>query len=524
MQRAIPLILIAIGLIVAISMGALRSHRVWPDPIEQLRQTYVKKPIPSADHTKLTPLQKDFATPQEVTEACLSCHTESGKEVMASSHWNWVREEYIPGRGIRSIGKKDILNNYCIGVSGNLDACGRCHAGYGFLGSDFDFSEPRNIDCLVCHDNSGTYTKAGGAMPDSSVDLKDVAQHVGRPQRANCGYCHFFGGGGNNVKHGDLEEALFTPDRDLDVHMASTESDLQCVDCHTTRNHRMLGKLYSVSSMNRNRSSCEQCHGALPHEDGILNEHTLKVACQTCHIPRYAKANATKLTWDWSTAGNLRDGAPYESKDSAGYTTYASIKGSFTWGRNVQPEYAWFNGTAGHYLLGDTTSASSAIPINTFYGSYDDPDAKIIPVKIHRAKQLYDPVTKMLVQPKLYAPEKGQGAYWKDFVWSWAAVEGMKTVGLPFSGQYEFAATEMTWPINHMVAPKEDAVSCAECHTRQDSRLANLGGFYMPGRDRGAAVELFGKLALSGVLLAIAAHGVGRAVVARRKKTVWHDH
>ena len=42
---------------------------------------------------------------------------------------------------------------------------------------------------------------------------------VGLPTRDNCGKCHFDGGGGNNVKHGDLDESLYFPQKDLDVHM-----------------------------------------------------------------------------------------------------------------------------------------------------------------------------------------------------------------------------------------------------------------------------------------------------------------
>jgi hypothetical protein len=70
----------------------------------------------------------------------------------------------------------------------------------------------------------------------------------------------------------------------------------------------------------------------------MLNEHTLKVACQTCHIPVYAKVNATKIYWDWSTAGKLRDGKPYRETDAEGNITYLSEKGSFRWAKNLKPE------------------------------------------------------------------------------------------------------------------------------------------------------------------------------------------
>lgn len=518
-MRYAPLLFVALGIVVTVMAGTLRKERVQPSPLEQLKARYAQKHVPSVDHSKLPALQKRFSSPEEVTVACVSCHTERHKEVMASTHWNWAREEYIPGRGIHSIGKKNILNNFCIGTSTNLEGCDKCHAGYGFVSKDFDFTDWKRIDCLVCHDHSNTYVKSGGGLPAASVDLNRVAQRVGRPQRTNCGTCHFFGGGGNNVKHGDLEQALFDPSRDVDVHMASDGADLQCVDCHKTEKHQMLGKLYTISSMNRNRSTCEQCHTAVPHDDDILNEHTLKVACQTCHIPTYAKVNATKMTWDWSTAGKLRDGKPYEEKDAQGNPTYMSIKGTFTWARNVKPDYVWFNGTASHYLLGDTISADKPIRINILHGSYDDPESKIMPVKIHRAKQIYDPVTKMLIQPKLYAKRKGEGAFWKDFDWNRAAAEGMKAVGLPYSGKYTFVETVTTLPVNHMVAPKEKAVKCVECHTRRGSRLANLKGFYLPGRDYSPIVDGLGKAALLAVIAGVVLHGAGRAVARRRRRS-----
>jgi octaheme c-type cytochrome (tetrathionate reductase family) len=349
------------------------------------------------------------------------------------------------------------------------------------------------------------------------VNITNVVQHVGRPLRTNCGTCHFFGGGGNNVKHGDLEQALFDPARDVDVHMASAGADLSCVACHTAENHQMLGKMYSVSSMNRNRSSCEQCHTDAPHNSDVLNDHITKLACQTCHIPEYAKVNSTKMTWDWSAAGRLKNGEPYEEDDSLGNHTYMSIKGSFTWARHVRPEYTWFNGTASHYFVGDTSS-SAPIHINQLHGSYSDPDAKIIPVKIHRAKQPYDPITRMLIQPKLYSAQKGEGAFWKDFDWGRASEEGMKAIHQPYSGTVAFIATDMVWPINHMVSPKEKTVGCPDCHTRENGRLAGLTDFYMPGRDTNATVDTLGTGILSLACLGIAAHVSARVIVGRRKK------
>ena len=212
----------ALAALVALAPVTLVRKDVETTPTEKLRARFARQGSPSVDHSPFPQLKKPFAEPQQVTEACISCHNERHKEVMRSSHWNWERGEYIEGRGVRYVGKKNVLNNFCIGVAGSRESCDKCHIGYGWGDTGFDFADARNVDCLACHDNSGTYVKAAGGAgnPDASVDLTKVAQHVGRPQRTNCGTCHFFGGGGNNVKHGDLEMALFDTTRDVDVHMA----------------------------------------------------------------------------------------------------------------------------------------------------------------------------------------------------------------------------------------------------------------------------------------------------------------
>ena len=515
-----PIIIVAsLCLSGVVLMGTLSGKDVDQGTLEKLKAKYAAKHLPSADHAAFDALKKKFTSPRQVTEACISCHNKRHLEVMSSNHWNWEREEYVEGRGVVYLGKKNAINNFCISATGNEKSCAKCHIGFGLDAQGKEYSDPKSVDCLVCHDNSDTYAKAPdeAGAPAAALDLNAIAQSVGRPKRANCGVCHFFGGGGNNVKHGDLEKALFEPGRELDVHMASPGANLQCVDCHTSEKHNISGKIYSLSSMNQNRSTCDQCHTAAPHADGVLNEHTLKVACQTCHIPSYAKANATKMFWDWSTAGKLRNGKPYIEEDSMGNHAYMSIKGSFTWEKDVKPDYIWFNGTASHYLGGDKIEdPSKPLALNPLYGSYADEDSKIIPVKIHRASQPYDPVNKILIKPQLFGDKKGEGAYWKDFNWQTAAKVGMKTAGLPFSGKVDFLKTEMYWPVNHMVAPKEESVKCQECHAREGGRLAGLNDFYLPGRNYSAPMEAGGKWLLILSLLGVLAHGAGRLISGRK--------
>ena len=520
-MKKIIISLVFIGLVIVSAISLLVTKNYEPTNQMKLKEKYSKEYLPSVDHSKFAVLQKKFSAPQDVTETCISCHNERHKEVMQSNHWNWEREEYIDGRGIVYVGKKSVVNNFCIGVEGNEQSCAKCHAGYGMTGSNFNFNDPKNIDCLVCHDNTETYVKGNelAGLPDPTLDLNNISQHVGKPKRSNCGVCHFFGGGGNNVKHGDLEKSMFEPSKDIDVHMAVEGVNLQCVDCHTTEKHIISGKMYSLSSMNKNRSTCEQCHTENPHNDDILNEHTYKVSCQTCHIPTYAKVNATKTEWDWSAAGKLRNGKPYEENDVDGNHTYLSIKGSFKWGKNLMPEYIWFNGTADHYLLGDVVEdTTKPLEINSLNGSYSDKESKIIPVKIHRAIQPFDPVYKVLIQPKLFADKKGVGAYWQDFDWRKASDVGMKEADIKFSGEVSFIKTEMYWPVNHMVSTKELTVQCNECHTSENSRLASLTDFYMPARDYSPFIETMGVGIILLTLFGVIAHGTVRVFSRKNRK------
>ncbi len=477
--------------------------------LNHLREEFYQERFTSIDHALLKDLQRDFDSPHEVTATCLSCHTGRGEEVMNTAHWNWEREEYIEGKGIVHLGKKNLINNFCNGTRSNEGTCNRCHIGYGWSDKTFDFDNPYNIDCLVCHDNTGLYRKASGGAGypptgDQAPDYRNIVQHVGRPTKYNCGSCHFMGGGGNNVKHGDLEVALLNCDRHVDVHMAKDGPDMACVDCHTTERHQMKGKYFASSTSNRDRAHCEDCHGGVPHVNQKLNEHTVKVDCRTCHIPVFAKVNATKMYWDWTTAGRLENGEPMTMYDDDGNISYLSIKGDFIWERNVTPEYVWFNGNANRHLITDKIDVDT-LEINTLYGSYEDYNSKIIPVKVHRGKQPYDIHNKTLVQLNVWNTKEGTGAFWLDFDFNQAIKNGMEYVGMPYSGEYGFIDTKVYLPLSHMVSKAEDALQCQDCHTRQNSRMAYVTGVYVPGKSHHSQIGFFGRtliiLALSGIMI-----------------------
>jgi len=401
-----------------------------------------------------------------VTRNCLSCHKKEGEAILASAHWNWHGPSpYTIGHEKRiDLGKKsNTINNFCINLNGNWPRCTSCHIGYGWEDENFDFSDMSRIDCLVCHDTTGKYKKspAGSGFPEKNLDLVAIAQQVGRPSRSTCGMnCHFRGGGGDAVKHGDMSSLLANPTRDHDVHMGVDENghNFRCQDCHKTRNHMISGRSISVPAVEGDLS-CEYCHTDQPHLeseliDHHLNKHTQHVACQTCHIPVYSKSNPTKVYWDWSMAGQDIK----MPKDKYGKPQYQKKKGTFKWKEAVKPTYRWYNGTVERYILGDRVNENGITNLTRPVGSLADPASRIYPFKEHGGKQISDSVYKYLIAPKLWE------GFWKHWDWDKASRDGMASAGLAYSGSYEFVETRMYWGLTHEVVPKEQALSCAACH------------------------------------------------------------
>ncbi len=120
-----------IGLLIVLAIGSLSQKDFEPTTLMKLKYEYSKKYPPSVDHSKFAGLQQKFNFPQEVTKICMSCHNLTAHQVMNSNHWNWEREEYVEGRGIVYLGKKNAINNFCIGTRGNEESCAKCHIGYG---------------------------------------------------------------------------------------------------------------------------------------------------------------------------------------------------------------------------------------------------------------------------------------------------------------------------------------------------------------------------------------------------------
>jgi len=477
----------------------------------------------TADHEKFKILQETLSTGPEVTKACLTCHTEAAKQVHKTIHWQW---QFTHPDTHQKLGKKNIINNFCGSIVGNYSHCTSCHAGYGWEDGNFDFTIEENVDCLVCHDTTGTYKKfpldAGHpAYEEKSYngivfkvpDLNYIAQNIGKTSRKSCGVCHFYGAGGDGVKHGDLDSSLFEPDKDLDAHMDVDGLNFNCATCHTTDNHEVQGSRYTTVAKdehgidipgrtNNSRATCESCHGMKPHlsnANSKINDHINKITCQTCHIPEYARGGVLTLTnWDRSEANRN------------------SPMGKLEWDEELIPEYAWYSGNMQFTLLDDKIDPTKPVNINHFSGSYDDPNARIWPFKIMRGRQLYDKKTNNLVVFKVFGEDKA--AYLKSFNWNDSIKSAMDSIGADYSGEYGFVdSTLMYWPLSHMIAPKEDALGCADCHSKE-GRLKNLTGFYMPGRDNNIWLDRIGWLIVLSTLIGILLHGLGRIVFNIKRK------
>ena len=408
----------------------------------------------------------------EGTQTCLACHEEEAAQVHGSVHYQWQGDaSEALGLDTPVAGKLGGINDFCIypdinwiGKLTTVDGaqvdggCAKCHAGLGQKPTaEPTAAQLANIDCLVCHadDYKRTVSRVDGAfrfVPDTAkmaVSITEAALNVGRPSNDSCLNCHTKAGGGNNFKRGDIEEAHRDATAEFDVHLASKArggAGLTCLDCHTTTDHRMAGR----GSDLRPRESaepvnCTNCHGATPHDQRDIDKHTARVNCTVCHIPEFAKVAPTDMNRDWSQPGDL-------------VATKGLYEPHHEKGTRVQPEYRFYNGTSWFYQFGATAipGENGRIAMSEPDGDILDPNAKIFAFKRHLATQPIDPLTRRLLPLKI-------GKFFETGVIDQAVALGVEAVGWDYNG-HEFAQTERFMGLFHEVAPKNEALSCRDCH------------------------------------------------------------
>jgi hypothetical protein len=416
---------------------------------------------------------------------CLGCHDggpggSQYADMMNTTHYNWLGSAPDMVNGESSQGKIDSLsvgtsgvNSYCINILGNWPVCGSCHVGRGVkpnIGEGKD-----NVDCLMCHneDYAGIRIRlADGTMgpdPAQGGGTDAMVQNITMPTRKNCLMCHAKAGGGDGVKRGDLSMATITnTSADFDVHMNSSTSNVQCQDCHVFINHKTIGKgsdLRPTDDTQRGSEvACATCHpgkdGLSGHTTSAINDHVARVACQTCHIPEYAKV-ATETNRDWrikhdgiTDAETCSDcaGHPYTVKES-----------------NLIPEYRFWDRTSDNALLfdvaqwdPDTAAYSTSRPI----GSIDGPlGNKLYPFKYKRATQPMRDANGVLIALDTFEYLKGGG----NVITS--VKQGLENMGYSAADTYSWVETDTYQMLNHGIAPAANALQCSDCHgntTRMD--------------------------------------------------------
>ncbi len=436
----------------------------------------------------------------EGTESCMNCHGPVGEEMLTNAHFTWqgVSANITDYEGDTN-GKTNLINNFCIAVPSNEGRCTHCHAGYGWDDNTFSGSDRNSVDCLICHDQSGSYKKGktSAGLPDPAVDLDIVARSValnnGVPTNDNCIFCHANAGGGDNVKHGDLAMAIANTTRDFDVHMGTDGADFDCVECHQVMKDaggemldHGIGGMPIHSIDDGDMKGCIDCHGDQASTHAGLSVQPVTdahgtLACQVCHIPAFARnASApTKMEWYWEDAGKAFDPPP-PNDPATGKPTWDNKKGTFVWANDVRPELLYFDGKWDRMMI-NKNDQYTALPVVLAKptADYTTPGAMIYPFKKMIGNQPADAGNQTMLVPHLFGPKGGPNAFWGSYDWNLALQDGATYNGQTYTGAYDFVDTVMYLTVNHEIAPKEQALgmdsNCGDCHLEGQIEWTELG-------------------------------------------------
>jgi hypothetical protein len=285
--------------------------------------------------------------------------------------------------------------------------------------------------------------------------MTNIAQHVGKPTNLNCLACHVGSGGGLNFKRGDLETAHLSPTRDFDVHMGG---GMQCIQCHKFRDHKADGAGTQMSGMdwptNEQRPQCENCHRDTLHKEAVLNRHTSAVYCTTCHIPTFARKDATDMRRDWSRSEEVKGEGRFEP-----YIEF---------GRNVKPAYTWWNGKGTIALLDQPVKAGENGKVSMYKpsGSIADPKSRIYAFKYHTGKLPIETASNRMI-PVQVGPTFRTGNTMASAIGGAKGYLGKELAAKDIG----YIEVDRWMGIFHEVVPKAQALKCADCHGATSNRL-----------------------------------------------------
>ena len=317
-------------------------------------------PMAQSDFEQLDPASQ-AAHDQLANIDCLMCHQEDYKRFP-----DWLTQaEGGNGYGFIDL----ILLNVEDDGNGNLvELDGAKVVRTGFAG--IPNVDPVTGDFQFMPAGSDTLPDTVPMAPMALTTL-EAAQNVHLTTRQSCLNCHAGAAGGDGTKRGDLSKENVDPHISVDMHMSTAGANLTCSDCHSETlpdgtGHRLRGRGLDLRPNDvAERFTCESCHDDRPHGDfsttagASRDKHAQKVACQTCHIPNYAKAAVgTEVARDWqdphpsAAACNGRGGwLPREDKGGLD-------------GGSLIPSYQWFDGTSEIYFLGESLDNVPTVPLD----------------------------------------------------------------------------------------------------------------------------------------------------------------
>jgi len=296
----------------------------------------------------------------------------------------------------------------------------------------------------------------------------EAARTVHKTTRKSCLNCHAGAGGGDGTKRGDISSVLENPSLGIDIHMSPAGGDMTCADCHDAGGHRLKGRGLDLRPNDVDeRFTCDGCH-TQPHSDysntvgSSLDKHASRVACETCHIPTYAKGLPTEVSRDWqkphfsAAACNGRGGwLPEEIKQG-----------------NLTPSYEWFDGTSQVYVLGESlddylpmktlSDGTQAYTIGKPNGSVSSIGAKIYPMKEHLSRMAINDSTNQLIAHSTFE-------FFRTGDFDAAVQSALEQTGQS-GASYHIAQVHTFQTISHGVESTGAALECGDCHN--DSRLS----------------------------------------------------
>lgn len=445
-------------------------------------------PMAQSDFEQLDPASQ-AAHDQLANIDCLMCHQEDYKRFP-----DWTAN----GEGFTDL---TLLNMVDAGNGHLVRQDGAALVREGFSG--IPNVNETTLDFLFLPAGSDTLPPSVPMAPMALTTL-EAAQTVHSTTRKSCLTCHAGAGGGDGTKRGDLSKENADPSRAIDYHMSSTGADLTCADCHNETlpdgtSHRVRGRGLDLRPNDVvERFTCENggCHSATPHDDSgdpgtpSRDSHAQKIACQTCHIPSYAKAAVgTEVARDWqdphpsAKACNGRGGwLPREDKGGLGNAS-------------LMPSYAWFDGTSEIYYLGESLEGVPTVPLDadvaeSFAGNFNPgdpayvigmpngdvistgPETKLYPMKEHWGKIARNDTDETLVGHSTFEFFR-TGSFCRAV----AVGLGLDEVNAPESSVCKGIPGDLEMPpnttavavhtyqtINHGVEEENNALECNDCH------------------------------------------------------------